>query len=283
MDIFLDCLPCTLKQTLEAARMATQNIGVQEKIMEESIKILADYRQYPCSPDLARAIHQVVHKYTGCSDPYKSIKERDIQAAISIFPMLKDFLNSKKNRLYWALKIAATGNIIDAAIYNNIDFVSQLDKELEKEFSICDSDILEDQLKTAKNLLIIGDNSGETVFDKILAEYLVPLKITYAVRNAPVLNDVTVKEAFESGLGDCTTIISSGCDAPGLILEECSPEFIEFFNNADIVISKGQGNFEALSEQHRDVFFLLKAKCSMVARKFDVDLNGYVLRYSKRL
>ena len=155
MDIFLDCLPCVLKQVLEASRMATDNIELHAKIMGEAIKILADYKNYRCSPDIVKDMHQVVKSLTGESDPYKAVKERDIKTALEAYPRLQEFTANKQNKLYWALKIAATGNIIDSAIYNNLNFIASLENELSKEFSVCDLDIFEEELKLAKNILIV--------------------------------------------------------------------------------------------------------------------------------
>ncbi|MHB1153137.1 MAG: damage-control phosphatase ARMT1 family protein [Eubacteriales bacterium] len=276
MKIFLDCLPCMLKQVLEASRMAAGDEEAQERIINDSLKILSDYKQYACSPDLAAALHQTVKKHTKVSDPYKLIKEKDIAAAEKVYPVLKSYLQNKQDKLYAALKIAATGNIIDSAIYSNIDIENCIEKELNNNFSICDVDYFAEKLKKAETLLIIGDNAGETVFDKVLAEYLAPLDIFYAVRSEPVINDATIEDAYCSGLEQCMAIISTGCNAPGAVLEKCSPEFMCVFNKADIVISKGQGNYEALSDCNREVFFLLKAKCSMIAKKLNVHLNEYV-------
>ncbi len=144
---------------------------------------------------------------------------------------------------------------------------------------IFDIEQFEDRLKHAKTLLIIGDNAGETVFDRVLAEDFSHLDITYAVRSEPVINDATVEDARASGLDRCAGIISTGCNIPGLILEECSEEFLNIFNNADIVISKGQGNFETLSAQKREMFFLLKAKCPVVSKDLGVDINDYVFKW----
>lgn len=199
-----------------------------------------------------------------------------MKAAEKVYPVLKSYLQNKQDKLYAALKIAATGNIIDSAIYSNIDIENCIEKELNNNFSICDLDCFEKKLKKAETLLIIGDNAGETVFDKVLAEYLSPLDIFYAVRSEPVINDATTEDAYCSDLDKYTTVISTGCNAPGAVLEKCSPEFINIFNKADIVISKGQGNFEALSECKREIFFLLKAKCSVIAKKLDVYINDYV-------
>ncbi len=276
MKIFLDCLPCMLKQVLEASRMATCDAEIQEQIIIDSIKILLDYKQYSCSPDLAAVMHQTVKKYTKVSDPYKFIKEKDMKAAEKVYPVLKSYLQNKQDKLYAALKIAATGNIIDSAVYSNIDIENCIEKELNNNFRICDLGSFAEKLKKAETLLIIGDNAGETFFDKVLAEYLAPLNIFYAVRSGPVINDATIEDAYCSGLDKCMTLISTGCNAPGAVLEKCSSEFMRVFNKADIVISKGQGNYEALSDCNRDIFFLLKAKCSMIAKKLNVHLNEYV-------
>ena len=281
MEIFLDCLPCVLRQVLEASRMATDKPEIQAKIMEESIEILADYKSYRCSPDIVKAMHQVVKRLTGVSDPYKHIKERDINAAKKIAQFLKHYLAQKQNELHWALKIAATGNIIDSAIYSDINIESSVEIELAKEFSICDIYVLEEKLKTAKSILIIGDNAGETVFDRVLIEYLAGYKITYAVRSEPIINDATLQDAYDSGLNDYADIITTGCGAPGAVLNQCSAEFLSAFNSADIVISKGQGNFEALSDCRRPVFFLLKAKCTMIAARLSINLNDYVFKYHR--
>lgn len=278
MEIFLDCLPCVLRQVLEASRMATDKIELQAKIMGEAIKILAEYKNYRCSPDIVKDMHQVVKSLTGVSDPYKALKERDIKTAIEAYPLLQGFAGNKQNKLYWALKTAATGNIIDSAIYNNLNFMASLENELAKEFSVCSLDLFEEKLKSAKSILIIGDNAGETVFDRVLIECLAGYEITYAVRSEPIINDATLQDAYDSGLNDYANIIATGCGAPGAILNECSPEFISVFNKADIVISKGQGNFEALSECQRPVFYLLKAKCIMIADRLKVNLNDYVFK-----
>jgi uncharacterized protein with ATP-grasp and redox domains len=267
-----------LRQVLEASRMATDEPEIQAKIIEKSVMILADYKSYRCSPDIVKDMHQVVKRLTGVSDPYKTIKERDINAAKKVEPFFKHYLEQKQNELYWALKIAATGNIIDSAIYSDINIESSIEIELAKEFSICDISALEEILKTAKSILIIGDNAGETIFDRVLIERLTGYKITYAVRSEPIINDATLQDAYDSGINGYADIITTGCAAPGAILEQCSVEFLSVFDRADIVISKGQGNFEALSDCPRTVFFLLKAKCTMISGRLKVNLNDYVFK-----
>lgn len=276
MKIFLDCLPCMLRQILEAARLSTDDDEVQNKIISDSLEILLRYKDYECSPDLALAMHQRVKTHTKNADPYRTVKSQDLEAALGVYTLLKVFLCSHNNELYWALKIASTGNNIDSAIYSNINIEQCIEKELAKRFCICDSESFLSKLQTAKTLLIIGDNAGETVFDRVFAESLLPLNIIYAVRNAPIINDATIEDANASGLNTCATIVSTGCSAPGAIISQCSPAFLKLFYDADIVISKGQGNFEALSDCDREVYFLLKAKCAMISKRLGVNLNEYV-------
>jgi uncharacterized protein with ATP-grasp and redox domains len=269
-----------LRQALEASRIVTDDIEIQDEVVEETLKILSNYKSYRNSPDLAREIHQIIKVKTGIMDPYSQIKENDLEAAKNIYPYLKEFLNCKDHKTYWALKIAATGNNIDAAVYKDINLTKCMETELYKKFSVCDIEIFESKLKKASNILIIGDNTGETIFDKILIETLSGIPVTYGVRNEPIINDVTEKDAIASGLNEVARIVSTGCNAPGLILEDCSDEFIDIYNKSDIIISKGQGNYEALSEENSNIFFLLKAKCPMISRKLNVNLNEYLFKYN---
>jgi uncharacterized protein with ATP-grasp and redox domains len=279
MELFFDCVPCMIRQALEAARTTTNDVEIHDKVVYETINLMTKYKEYRNSPDLAREIHRIVKEQTLRDDPYSKIKERDLEAAIGVYPYLKEFLQSKENKLYWALKIAATGNNLDAAVYNDVNIKQCIERELEKEFSICDIDIMENKLQSASSVLIIGDNTGETIFDKVMIESFSNLTITYGVRSESIINDVTEKEAVASGLDQVSKIVSTGCSAPGAILEDCSDEFIDIYNKSDIIISKGQGNYEALSEEKGNIFFLLKAKCPMISRKLNVNLNEYIFKY----
>ena len=280
MELLLDCVPCMLRQALEASRIATDDLEIQDKVVEETMKILLNYKSYRNSPDLAREIHQIIKSQTGNKDPYSKIKENDLKVAKNIYAYLKDFLISKEYSLYWALKIAATGNNIDAAVYKDINLVKCVERELEKDFSVCDIEILERKLEKASNILIIGDNTGETIFDKVMIENFPGINVTYGVRSEPIINDVTEQDAVASGLSDISRIVSTGCNAPGVILEDCSEEFIDIYNKSDIIISKGQGNFEALSGEKGNIFFLLKAKCPMISQKLNVNLNEYIFKFN---
>jgi len=186
----------------------------------------------------------------------------------------------KQDKLYWALKTAATGNFIDAAVSCDITIDEGIKTDLEKPFGVCDIEVFRERMEQAKTLLIIADNAGETVFDRLLMERLPSLSIIYAVRGEPVINDATVEDARASGIEGCARILSTGCGAPGIVFEECGDEFLEIYRDADLVISKGQANFETLSGEKREIFFLLKAKCPLIASHLGADVGQYVFLQS---
>ena len=278
MEVFLECLPCMLKGALEAAQMATDDAAVRRQIMADALGVLQNYATYQNAPDIARRFQRIVKARTGNTDPYAAIKRRDLQKALDLLPQVRQTVETAGDPLYAALKAAATGNVLDSAVSLDYD-ISLFDAELQTPFAVCDQAALVEKLQTAESLLLIGDNTGETVFDALLLQRFPNLKLTYAVRSAPALNDTTLAEAVASGLDQYAEIISTGCDVPGVLLEECSEEFLSCFYGADIVISKGQGNYETLSECPRDIFCLLKAKCPVIARVLGVALNDFVFQY----
>lgn len=279
MQIYLDCLPCMTRQVLEASRMSTDNEMLQGSIMEEAIGVLSGYKSFKNAPEICREMHNIVKEQTGVIDPYSEIKQRDLQTALSLYPKLKQSVQNKQDRLYWALKAAATGNVIDSAVSCGYDIEKSIESELGRPFAVCDIAQFERQLEKTKSILVIGDNTGETVFDCLLLEELSDFDLTYAVRSAPILNDATIGDAQASGIGQYAKIISTGCDVPGVLIDQCDEAFMDIFYGADIVISKGQGNYESLSNCDRDIYFLLKAKCPVLSGLLGVGLNEYVFKY----
>ncbi|MGB7980525.1 MAG: ARMT1-like domain-containing protein [Candidatus Nanopelagicales bacterium] len=284
MELFLDCLPCMLRQALEAARMASPDDAVQAAIMDDAMQVLTQHRSYSSAPAMAAAMHGIVKERSGLTDPYEQVKERDVAAALRLEPMLREFVSDGSDVLLSALKVSATGNVMDSAIFADLDIEACVSAELAAPFAVCDLDPFVADLAQARTVLIIGDNAGEAVFDKVLAEALSPgHEVVFAVRDQPIINDVTAREADVIGIAAHAAVVSTGCAAPGAILAQCSPEFTRLFEAADVVISKGQGNFEALSGADRRIYFLLKAKCPRLASALGVEVGEYVFRSSARL
>jgi uncharacterized protein with ATP-grasp and redox domains len=277
MRAYLDCLPCFLSQALRAARMATEDEKRIKDILDEVGMMLRDIPLESSPPESGRLIYHKICEMTGIPDPYKKIKNDSTKEALSLYPFLKSEVEKSEDRLFAAIKIATVGNVIDAVANWNFDIRHDVDEVLNKDFAICDYDKFEERLIEAREILYIGDNAGECVFDRILIEEM-KKPTTYVVRGAPIINDATYEDALEAGIDEVATIISSGTDGPGTILEICSEEFKRVYEHADFIISKGQGNYEALSSEKQPIFFLLKAKCQIIARDLEVKEGDIVLK-----
>ena len=277
MKTYLDCLPCFMSQALRAGRMATKDEKKIKELLNSVGCMIKDIPLDSTPPETGDLIYQKVREITGVDDPYKKIKESNINEALALYPKLKQVVNNSDNRLLTAIRIAIAGNVIDFGVRKEFNILEDVEKILCQEFAILDFEELSYQLNNAKSILYLGDNSGESVFDKILIQEL-GKPVTYVVREIPVINDVTFEDAISSGLDDVAEIISSGSSAPGTILNLCNDDFLYRFNNADMIISKGQGNYEGISNVDRSVFFLLKAKCNVIANNLDVKENDIVLK-----
>jgi len=277
MKTFLDCLPCMMSQALRAGRMATDDEKKIKELIDSVGAMMKDIPLENTPPETVDIIYKEVRKITGVADPYKKIKESNIQEAISLYPELKEIIRESDNKLLTAIRIAIAGNVIDLGVGKEFNIVEDVRKILNQEFGIFDFNEFVKYLEKANSILYIGDNAGESVFDKILIEEL-KKPVTYVVRDIPVINDVTYEDAIASGINEVAEIISSGSSAPAVIPELCDENFMKKFNAADMVISKGQGNYEGLSNVERSVFFLLKVKCHVIANDLNVKENDIILK-----
>ncbi|MCD4790765.1 MAG: ARMT1-like domain-containing protein [Bacteroidales bacterium] len=277
MKTYLDCLPCFMEQALRAGRMATDDEKKIKELLDSLGCIIKDIPMEDSPPAIAVIIYQKIREIIGVNDPYKKIKESNIKEALALYPELKKIVNNSDNKLLTAVRLSIAGNIIDFGINKKFNLVEDIRRILIQDFGIFHFDEFVKQLEKAESILYLGDNAGESVFDKILIEEL-GKPVTYAVRDIPVINDVTIEDAIASGLDEVAEIISAGTTAPGIILNLCNDVFLEKFNNADMIISKGQGNYEGLSNVDRSVFFLLKAKCHVIANDLNVKEDDIILK-----
>ena len=277
MKTYLDCLPCFMQQALRAGRMATNDEKKLKDLLSSVGEMIKDIPMQNTPPETGDAIYKKVREITGVNDPYVKIKEENIAEILALYPEMKKIVNSSDDKILTAIRFAIAGNVIDFGVNKEFDIEQEIKNNLDKEFAIFDYQEFIQQLEKANSILYIGDNAGESVFDKILIEEL-GKKVTFVVRDIPVINDATKEDAIASGIGEVAEIISSGTSAPGTILNSCNDDFLERFKNADLVISKGQGNYEGLSNVERTVFFLLKAKCPIIANDIGVKENDIVLK-----
>ncbi len=277
MRTYLDCFPCFLNQALRAARIATDDEKKIKRVLDEVGMMLRDIPLDSTPPESGRLIYHKVSEITGDLDPYREIKKESTQKALSFYPYLKSRVEKSSDRLLTAIRIAIAGNVIDFGAYGNFDLSREVDEVLEKDFAVFNYNKFKHGLDKVREILYIGDNAGECVFDKILIEEI-KKPVTYVVRDAPIINDATYEDAIQAGIDNVATIVSSGTDAPGAILERCSTEFKKLYLNSNFIISKGQGNYEALSNERRPIFFLLKVKCRVIANNLGVRVGDIILK-----
>ncbi len=280
MKNYLDCIPCFMQQALRTGRMTAADDKILKQILDKTGEMVKTISMQATPAETASMVYQIVKEATGVSDPFKAIKQQHIKETKAIYPELERIVADSDDRLFTAIKIAIAGNIIDLGVNKAFDIVKDVKYILNQEFAILDYDAFKKQLAKTNDILYIGDNAGESVFDKLL---IIELKkpVKYAVRTIPIINDVTWEDAVASGLEEVAELIDSGCKSPGVVLDQSSPEFFEVFNTSGLVISKGQGNFEGLSDCKRQVFFMLKAKCRVISNHLGVEEGSIILKEHK--
>ncbi|MFO7896283.1 MAG: ARMT1-like domain-containing protein [Candidatus Cloacimonadales bacterium] len=278
MKTFLECFPCFMQQALRAGKISTQDPLLLQKILVEVGGMFADIPLQSTPPQTGRLIYQKISELTGIADPYAASKQKNMQQVAELYPHFRQLVQASADPLRQAVHLAIAGNVIDLGVNRDFEIQSAVDEILQQDFAIDDYELFRQKIAEAENILYLGDNSAETYFDKLLLE-VIDKPIIYAVKERPIINDATRVEAQKAGIDQFAQIISSGSDAPGTILPLCNREFLQKFQEADLIISKGQGNFEGLSEQAAPIFFLLRAKCSVIAAELAVPLDSLILKY----
>ncbi|MDM8515861.1 ARMT1-like domain-containing protein [Desulfobacterales bacterium HSG16] len=274
-----DCIPCFIRQTLDSVKYATSDQRVWETTLREVLKAVSIMDLTKSPPVMAQHVHRTIRKFSGNDDPYREIKEKYNTYMLEMYPLLKEMVENSSNCFGAALRLAIAGNIIDFGANLEVN-CSVVNKTIELSLSeelIGDIDYFNEAVCSAKSILYIGDNAGEIVFDSLLVQQLPMEKVTFVVRGNPVLNDITIIDAMSTGMTELVNVIDNGSDAPGTVLEDCSDRFKRYFQDADIVIAKGQGNFETLSGVDKKIFFLLKAKCHVIAQHIGCNVGDSLL------
>ena len=279
MKSTLACLPCFVSQGLNVARMVTSDGRVQEQILREVLRRAsqADLTQSP--PQFGRSLHQWVRELTGQVDPYLAVKQESNRLALALLPVWRERLRTAANPRQTAVKMAIAGNVIDYGIKGDLT-AAQIPAALENSFAGPFTGDVEEFFAAAERateILFLADNAGELVFDRLLLELLPREKITVVVKGGPAINDALRADATVAGLDGWVAVTDTGCDGAGIVLETCSPEFQRRFARADLIIAKGQANFESLDGGGQNIFFLFKVKCAVVGRHIGQPVGTLVL------
>jgi hypothetical protein len=280
MKLHLDCVPCLVRQTLDATRHLELEPDTARTLLRRTLQLLPQLDWNLPPPVIARDIHRAIRELTGDPDPYLRKKLSDTKKALEFLPEIEEIVATSEHPLRTALMFSIAGNAIDlgAKTASDVDVHQVFRGALAKPLSRTAFSRFESAVREAGEVLFLSDNAGEIVFDRPLLDRIGPEKVTVAVRGAPAINDATLDDAERSGITEDFQVISNGSDTPGTWLKDCSEAFVQRFEKADLVIAKGQGNYESLSGHSRSIFFLFLAKCAAVADEIGMPTNTYVIR-----
>jgi uncharacterized protein with ATP-grasp and redox domains len=280
MRTYFDCIACSVRQVLDSVRMISDDESVHERVIRELLAMWqrVDMRQSP--PAMAQQIHRLVRQITGVRDPYLEVKNRYNEFALGLYPELRERVERSPDPFETAVRLAIAGNIIDFGVNSNIEqhtVHEAIMRSLTEPLDLDALAALKQAIGRAKDILFLGDNTGEIVLDRLLLERMPREKVTYVVRGGPILNDALMADAEVAGLTDIVEVIDNGSDAPGTIPETCSESFCRRFEGADLIIAKGQGNFETMNDTPKNAFFLLRPKCAVLARHLNCQLGRLLI------
>lgn len=284
MKVYNDCIPCFARQGAEAANAyAPDDPALQQEVLRTVLRIAAaaDYEKSP--PEIAAEYFREIVKLTGVADPHAEAKRLSNEAVMKLLPQLREEVEQSNTPLETAVRMAIAGNIIDFGTphgQKDNHLLDVIEHAVHADMCMDAFSTFEQRVNEAELILYLGDNCGEAVLDRLLIEQLPREKVVFSVRGKPILNDMTPLEVPQVGIDQICRVVNNGHDAPGIIIDECSAEFRELFEAADLIISKGQGNFETLQDSAREIFFLMKVKCEVVAEETGLPLGSIFFQHS---
>ncbi len=260
------CIYCLVKSYGNRLEKSALPAKAKEHFTREMLSILNEKWYGITAPECARDIQGLYRSVINDSDPYSEIKRESNDTVLEMYDELEGLVRNSPDPFNTAVQLAIAGNIMDYAVHDECDLHGTIEKVLGSGFAIDHTRELRAGLQKAARVLYIGDNAGEIVFDKLLVTIIAHPGLVYSVRGAPAINDATMEDAEYVGMKAITKVITSGYDAPSTLLARSGAEFLKHFEEADIIISKGQGNLEGLiGEKDPRIFFLLMVKCDVIA------------------
>jgi len=288
MKLEPECIGCMINQIHKSFKELKPEISseiildAQRRFMENLLKIEMDKW---VSPTAGKMVYGIISDTLGIDDPYHSLKEEYNRLALNYYDDVKKIVVNAKEPLFEAIIASALGNTLDPASQHEVDLINDLNNFDPKNLVINDYQAFKKSIEKSNQILILGDNAGEIVFDKLLIETIKELypelEVIYAVRGGPIINDATIEDAKFIGLTDIVRVIESPT-APGIEIWNASEKFKDYFYSTEgILLSKGQGNFESIYDMKipgKDVYYLLKAKCPLMERIFNVKIGDLIFK-----
>lgn len=275
-----ECLLCQIKgldKRMDKFEIATEK---RNSVVSNLFKDISDIDvENSYSPEVTRNILNSLKEVSAIEDPYLKEKNKSNREMLDRYYEFQEQVQNSKDKYDTALRLAIAGNIIDFGPTDKFDVSGTIKRVLNSDFAIDHSQKLKVEIEKANTILYLGDNCGEVVLDKLFLETINHPNVYFAVRNSPILNDVTEKEALQVGIDKVAKIVSNGDDAPSTLLHRVSSSFLEIYKSADLIISKGMGNFEGLmDETDNRLFFLLMIKCPVIGEIIGAENGAFIVK-----
>lgn len=283
MKLDPECIPCIVNQAYRTASLlAPGNADLQITIIKDVCRAVDGLDINSAAPMFSSTMQSIVESALGIKNPYEKLKKENIKKAQLFVRYLEAMVSASNDRLETALRVAIMGNTIDIAANPDFSIEEEVNKITLTKIDEKSLGFLREDLKRASTVLYIGDNYEEGLFDRILLEQLNVKRLVFAVRSYPILNDITLEDARTLGIDRICEVIESGSKIAGTNLKQCTREFLDLFENADVVISKGQGNYETLMDVNRPIYFLFKVKCEAISRRAGLPVGASVLYFNNK-
>ena len=273
MRMDLECFPCLLRQAVEAGRLATEDEGKRLEVVRAALRILGEAPPESTPPLLCLKVHEEVKRITGNADPYREVKRAFNRLAKEMYPELRRKVESSPDPLLTAVKLAIAGNVIDVGPGMDFDLKKTVSEVLDRDLSLNHLEHLRRELERSSTVVYLADNAGEVVFDRILIETL-RKKVIYVVKKDPLLNDASREDAEFAGMEEVAEVVEVELNPETIY----TPAQASLLREAELVISKGQGNYETLEGMGANLFYLLMIKCPVVARRLGGRVGDLVVK-----
>ncbi|MFO7879440.1 MAG: ARMT1-like domain-containing protein [Bacteroidales bacterium] len=279
-----DCMLCQLKSISRHIKTVSISETDRLDIIREFLAYLSSVDKNTTNPEMAAQLNRLIAAHHPEKEIYRLEKEEFNQAMLELYDTWHHKATQSDKPLHTAMKLAIAGNIIDFGPDHEFDAETVIESVLETNLAVDDSTTMFQDISKAKNILYLADNAGEIVMDKLFISLIGHPGLKVAVRGKPVLNDVVMEDACRVGLDKLVPLIHNGTDIPSTVLKKCSREFLETYQQADVVISKGQGNLEGLiNERDKNIYFLFTVKCDAIARLTSTQTGDFVVMHAHRL
>jgi len=267
MNIEKECVDCILNQVEKTISILNTTEKKAALIRKKALDMSKKFSFSHTPPFVAKEVYQMISELSGVKDPFFQLKQESIVKASEHLEYIEEMIQKSEDKIFAALKASVAGNVIDFGAKEQFSLSEEIKKVFDTDFAKNDYKELLEDIKKNDSILLIADNSGENVYDRVLVETIKNIfpdkKFYYAVRGRAVINDITIFEARQIGMDEVCEIVDTGVDTPGLDLSRADSAFLKLYKSAGVIIAKGMGNYECLEEEAKNSIYFHFSRMSL--------------------